>query len=81
MNPELNPPDMGNERSLLTEREREIIAGDADVTDNYRYKVESTARQRVRRLGPDIKVLREHLPDAYEELVNVVCSDETEGDV
>ncbi|ELY84288.1 hypothetical protein C486_00759, partial [Natrinema gari JCM 14663] len=31
-------------RALLTEREREILTGEADVTDNYRYSVESRVR-------------------------------------
>jgi len=64
-------------RALLTEREREIIAGEADVSDNYRYKVESVVRNRVRnKMGEDVAALREHLPEVYENLQDEVRSDE-----
>jgi len=65
---------MADGRALLTDREREILAGDADdVSDNYRYKVESTARQRVRQIEQDVAVLREHYPEIFAELQNTVC--------
>ena len=69
---------MTDGRSLLTEREREILSGKADVSDNYRYKVESTARQRARRMAPDVDVLREHHPEILAELREVVCEDSDE---
>ena len=54
-------------RALLTEREREIISGKADVSDNYRYKVESIIRNRVRKhFREDLEVLEEHFPEVYE---------------
>ncbi|QCQ77181.1 hypothetical protein E6P09_17820 (plasmid) [Haloferax mediterranei ATCC 33500] len=31
----------------MTEREREILSGEADVKDNYRYKVKSQVRSRI----------------------------------
>ena len=63
-------------RALLTEREREIIAGEADVSDNYRYKVESIVRVRVRKhLGDDIDVLREHFPEVFDLIQESVCDD------
>ena len=68
--------DMTEERSLLTDREREILRGEADVSDNYRYKVESVARRRVRNIEGDVKVLRENYPKILEELRDVVCPDE-----
>ena len=68
--------DMTEERSLLTDREREILSGEADVSDNYRYKVESVARRRVRNIEGDVKVLRENYPEILEELRDVVCPDE-----
>jgi len=62
-------------RALLTEREREILAGDADVSDNYQYKVESLVRNRIRKhLADDIEFLCEHFPEAYELAVNEACS-------
>ncbi|PSP80158.1 hypothetical protein BRC81_02920 [Halobacteriales archaeon QS_1_68_20] len=66
-------------RALLTEREREIISGEADVTDNYRYKVESTVRNRVKKkLADDVEVLKEHLPDVHELVIEKVCGDDVE---
>lgn len=66
--------DMSDGRALLTDREREILAGADDVSDNYRYKVESVARQRVRQIGEDVEVLREHYPEIFAELQDVVCN-------
>jgi len=64
-------------RALVTDREREIISGDADVSDNYEYKVKSTVRNRIRkRLGDDVEFLEAHFPEAYEMIVNEVCGDE-----
>lgn len=63
-------------RALMTEREREIIAGEADVTDNYRYKVQSLVRNRVRKkFGDDVDVLEEHFQEVYEMVLRDVCSD------
>lgn len=68
---------MGDGRALLTDREREILAGEDDVSDNYRYKVESVARQRARQIEQDVEVLREHCPEIFAELHDAVCdSDE-----
>ena len=66
---------MNDGRSLLTDREREILAGDADVSDNYRYKVQSVARQRVRGIADDVDVLREHEPEIFNELQEIICED------
>jgi hypothetical protein len=79
---EPNPDIMADEgRALLTEREREILAGDADVTDNYRYKVESQVRNRIRKhLGGDIDFLAEHFEDGYEIAVDEVCNQDESGD-
>jgi len=72
---EIEPVSMNDGRSLLTDREREILAGDADVSDNYRYKVQSVARQRVRGIADDVDVLREHEPEIFNELQEIVCED------
>jgi len=64
---------MNGGRSLLTDREREILAGDADVSDNYRYKVQSVARQRVQGIADDVDVLREHEPEIFDDLQEIVC--------
>jgi hypothetical protein len=73
MPPDIERLGMADGRALLTDREREILSGDADVSDNYRYKVESTARQRIRQLEADVTVLREHHPEIFAELQNTVC--------
>jgi len=44
-------------RGLLTEREREIIKGDADVSDNYRYRVVSRIRTKIENVDGDIEIL------------------------
>lgn len=63
-------------RALLTDREKEIISEEADVSDNYRYKVESTVRNRVRkRLGDDIEFLEEHFPEVHELVIETVCEE------
>ncbi|GGK74396.1 hypothetical protein [Haloarcula sebkhae] len=63
-------------RALLTQREREIISGEAEVSDNYRYKVESTVRNRVRKhLGDDVEFLAEHFEEVHDLVVEEVCDD------
>lgn len=65
-------------RALLTEREREIVRGEADVSDNYEYKVRSIIRNRVRKkLGEDVETLEGHFPEVYEMVIEEVCE---EGD-
>jgi hypothetical protein len=76
MNLEIESINMNDGRSLLTDRERAILAGEADVSDNYRYKVQSVARQRVRGVADDIDVLREHQPEIFDELQELVCEDD-----
>ena len=60
-------------RGLLTEREREILEGDADVTDNYRYRVVSRIRAKIENVDEDIAILAENREDLLEELREVVC--------
>lgn len=63
-------------RALVTEREREIISGEADVSDNYEYKVKSVVRNRIRkRLGDDVAFLEESFPEAYDMVVEIVCDE------
>lgn len=64
-------------RALLTEREKEILSGEADVSDNYQYKVQSTVRNRVRKhFSDDVAFLKEHFPEVYELVHTGVCDDE-----
>lgn len=61
-------------RALLTEREREILTGEAAVKSNYRYKVESTVRKRIEEEFPvDADVLRENHPEIFDILRDTVC--------
>ena len=62
-------------RGLLTEREREIIRGDADVSDNYRYRVVSRIRTKIENIDEDADILAENREDLLEELREVVCED------
>lgn len=60
-------------RGLLTEREREILRGEADVSDNYQYRVVSRIRTKIENIDEDIEVLAENQQDLLEELRDVVC--------
>jgi hypothetical protein len=69
---------MADRRALLTEREREIVSGEADdVTNQYRYQTVSRIRSRLQRLEGDIKALEEH-GGLAEELREIVCTDSDE---
>ena len=64
-------------RALLTDREQEILSGEADVSDNYKYKVQSIVRNRIRkRLSDDMAILEEHFPEAYALVKEEVGGDE-----
>lgn len=63
-------------RGLLTQREREILSGDADVSDNYRYRVVSRVRTKIRALEKDVQILAEHRPDLLDELKEAACNDD-----
>jgi tRNA(Phe) wybutosine-synthesizing methylase Tyw3 len=64
---------MADRRALLTEREREIVSGEADdVTDEYRYQTVSRIRSRLQRLEDDIEALEKH-GGLAEELREIVC--------
>lgn len=62
-------------RGLLTDREREIIRGDADVSDNYRYRVVSRIRTKIENIDEDVEILADNREDLLEELQDVVCED------
>ncbi|WP_049980165.1 hypothetical protein [Halolamina rubra] len=62
-------------RGILTEREREIIRGEAEVSENYRYRVVSRVRTKMENVGEDVEILSENRDDLLEELREVVCED------
>jgi len=69
-------------RALMTDTERRIISGEKEVSDNYRYKVESLVRNRVRKkFGDDVDVLREDFSEVYEMLEGEVCDGVVDDDL
>jgi len=73
---EAEPVRMADRRALLTEREREIVSGEADdITDDYRYQTVSRIRSRLQRLEDDLEALDAH-GDLGEELRDIVCDND-----
>ena len=72
---------MSNGRALLTDREREIVAGEADVDDPYRYQTISRVRQRFSRLEGDLEAMERHgeLANEVREIVCVESNQENDG--
>ena len=58
-------------RGLLTEREREALAG--EDSDSYKYKTRTYFRRRLKKVESDIELLDKHDPELLNELRNVVC--------
>jgi len=65
---------MSNGRALLTDREREIVAGEADVDDPYRYQTISRVRQRFSRLEGDLEAMEKH-GELADEVREIVCGE------
>jgi hypothetical protein len=65
---------MSNGRALLTDREREIVAGEADVDDPYRYQTISRVRQRFSRLEGDMEAMEKH-GELANEVREIVCGE------
>ena len=70
---------MSDRRALLTDREREIISGEAGVSDSYRYQTISRVRSRFDRLEGDLEAFREH-GDLLTELRQLICENAQNGD-
>lgn len=68
------------DRGILTAREQEIIRGEADVKDNYYYRVVSRVRKKITRLECDLEILDEHRPDLADELRDAVSDDASSDD-
>lgn len=63
---------MAKTRALLTETEREQIAGEHG--DERKYQATSRIRRRIEdELVRDVEVLEEHHPELLEELREVAC--------
>jgi len=69
---------MSNGRALLTDREREIVAGEADVDDPYRYQTISRVRQRFSRLEGDLEAMKKH-GELADEVRKIVCVESNQG--
>lgn len=68
---------MAKTRALMTETERERIAGEVDVEAVKRYQAVSRVRSRIDdELRKDVKILRNHHPELLDELREVVCENE-----
>ena len=63
-------------RAILTAREEEILRGEADVTDNYYYRVVSGVRGKIKRLERDLEILDENHSKLATELRETVCEDD-----
>lgn len=63
---------MSDRRALLTDREREIITGEADISSSYRYQTISRIRSRFDRLEGDLDVFQKH-GDLLKEFREIVC--------
>jgi hypothetical protein len=63
-------------RAILTDREQEIISGDADVSEKYYYRVVSRVRDKIRRLEDDLETLDEYHDTLGDEIRDVVCDED-----
>ncbi|AUV81235.1 hypothetical protein C2R22_05820 [Salinigranum rubrum] len=69
---------MAKTRALLTETEREQVAGEHGR--DRRYQATSRIRRRIEdELTRDVEVLKEHHPDLLAELREVVCEDDDDA--
>ena len=59
-------------RGLLTDREREILQNEVEVSRNYVYQIRSRVRDKIEALATDVEILRESQPDLFEELVQAL---------
>ena len=67
-------------RGLLTPREREILSGESDVSEEYYYSVVSRVRSKIQQMEKDANLLRENHPVLFEELVESVIRESDEDD-
>jgi len=68
---------MGKSRAIMTDTERERLAGLTDVADIKVYQAKSRVRRRIdEELTFDVEILAENHPDLLAELREVVCEAE-----
>lgn len=66
-------------RAILTDREKEILTGEADVSEKYYYRVVTRVRQKVKAVGGDLQILDENHDTLGDELREIVCGDSGES--
>lgn len=70
-----------SDRALFTDREREVLRGEADDIKNpknYRSKILGTADQRAERLVEDLRLLERVDPERAAEIRTMVCERQDE---
>lgn len=65
-------------RAILTAREKEILTGEADVSEKYYYRVVTRVRQKIQEVEGDLSILDEHHDTLGDELREIVCADDQE---
>lgn len=60
-------------RALLTDRERDVLSGDTEVSQNYFNQIRYRVREKIDRLGPDIELLKTHQPDLADYLRETIA--------
>jgi hypothetical protein len=66
-------------RAILTDREKEILRGEADVSEKYYYRVVTRVRQKIELLEEDLEVLDDNHDSLGDEMRAVVCEEEEDG--
>jgi len=62
-------------RAILTAREKEILRGEADVSEKYYYRVVTRVRDKIEQLEEDLEILDENHDTLGDELREIVCED------
>jgi len=62
-------------RAILTDREKEILRGEADVSEKYYYRVITRVRQKIEMLEEDLELLDEAHDTLGDEMRDVVCDE------
>lgn len=73
--PEQQPMPEKDYKATLTDRERDILRGGADVSEKYYYRVVARVRQKIEQLEEDLQVLDDSHDSLGDELREIVCED------
>lgn len=65
---------MADYRGLLTDRERDLLTDEGDVSQDYVYQIRHRVREKIQRLAADVDLLEEHHPYLAEEVRDAVGS-------